>query len=180
MRLIRTRADARWLPARFNLGIFRLVAFVIARRAQRKDQPGLVLGIDRHQSAFENNSLSICLVASFSLYAYGAMRIVGTPAWAAVLVALPAAILALHVIVVGTGLLFVATLSTQNHIRILTALLMAVTILLSAWIATTAHWTRYVGRLAIAGVLLNALAAVVMRLLTPQVEALERAYESEP
>ena len=179
MRLIRNRADARWLPKRFNLGIFRLIAFVMARKARREDHPGMVLAIDRHQSTFENYLLSIWFVVSFSLYAFGLMRIAGTPPWVAVLLALPAAIVVLQVIVVGTGFLSVATLRGQNHIRLVTAVLMSATILLSAWIATTAHWTRHVGRLAIAGVIVNTVAAVIMRLLTPQVDALERAYENE-
>ena len=179
MKLIRNRADARWLPARFNLGIFRLVAFVMARNARREDRPGIVLGIDRHQSTFENYLLSIWFVVSFSLYAFGLMRIAGTPPWVAMLLALPAAIVVLQVIVVGTGALSVAALPDQNHIRLVTAVLMSATILLSAWMATTAHWTRHVGRFALAGLVVNTIAAVIMRLLTPQVEALERAYENE-
>lgn len=60
MTIIRDRADARWLPSRFNFAVFRLFAYLRLRAARPEPHPGLMLSKDRHQSAAEN--YIVCIV----------------------------------------------------------------------------------------------------------------------
>lgn len=176
MKLIRNRAEARWLPGRFNLAMFRLLAFFLCRTAEREMRPGLVLAIDRHQSAVENYTVALWLVVSSSIYAFALLRRV-LVTWAAVVLALPVALLVIQAL---TQLVLMAPRRwNRSHLRLNTFILMTVMIVLSMTIATTAHWSSVVGWVGVVLAALNALAAVVVRFLQPRLDALERSFENE-
>jgi hypothetical protein len=156
VKLIRNRADARWLPGRFNLAMFRLLAFFVCRTAKREVRPGLVLAVDRHQSALENYTVALWLVVSSSIYAFALLRRV-TVAWAAAVLALPVALLVIQAL---TQLVLMAPQRwSRSHLRLNTFILMTVMIALSIIIAATAHWSKVVGWAGIVLAALNAVAA---------------------
>lgn len=176
MKLIRNRAEARWFPGRFNLAMFRLLAFVLCRSSRRQTQPGLVLAVDRHQSALESYAVALWIMLSSSIYAFALLRRVVT-AWAAALLAVPAA---LFVIQALTQLVLVAPRRwDRSHHRLNSFILMSAMVLVSGYIAMTAHWSSVVGWTGIALAVANTIAALALWFLRPQVTALERSFESE-
>lgn len=176
MKLIRNRADARWLPARFNFALSRLIAFAICRTRQPRPQPGLVLAIDRNQSAVENYVVAAWFYVSSVMYLFAALQL-GMPRWAAAAIAIPATA---FLILLFTFLSAIGTRAwrEQNHIRMNHVVLMVVMTLISAFAVTTAHWTRFVGGAALVLLAVNAIAAVIVRLLQPRFAALERSFEA--
>ena len=61
MRVVRNRRDARWLPSRFHFALFRFFAYLRLRTARPEPAPGLVMAVERHQSASENYLVAICV-----------------------------------------------------------------------------------------------------------------------
>ncbi|HVS32787.1 MAG TPA: hypothetical protein VMS98_15190 [Thermoanaerobaculia bacterium] len=173
MRAVRGRADTRWAPSRFNFAIFRLAALVVASRAVVEHRRGEVLVIDRNQNAAESYAVSIWVVAS--LTAYAASLLAAPLGWiAAAIVALPAVLVLCQAAIVAGGL-FVLPAIRHDHTRLNSVLLMTSLVAVSAWIASTTLWSRYVGMLFIAIVALNAIAAVPARLLRARMAAADRA-----
>src|SRR5687768_12212735 len=90
MRTVRDRPDARWLPSRFRYAISRLIAFALIRRSRPREAWGLVLVVDRDQSATEYYVISIWLLLTVSCYV-GAVLSPVTNSVVAAIVAIPIA-----------------------------------------------------------------------------------------
>ncbi len=159
MRIVRDRADARWLPSRFNFALFRLFAYLRLRASRPQPQPGLMLAVERHQSAAENNIVCIVMivvVASFFDSLWG----------------IPAAILILQAAIVSAAFVMrIFTSGDTTHGG--GTIIMGVTIALAVWFART----DLVPRVFLGLVALNAVAAILMFALRGKVAALEGTIE---
>ena len=161
MRIVRDRADARWLPSRFHFALFRLFAYTRLRSSRPQPQPGLMLAIDRYQSAAENHIMSIVMtvvVASFF----------GSP-WG-----IPAAIIALQLaIVLARPIMRTFRSADADTTRGGGAIIMTATIALAVWFART----MLVPRVFLALVILNGVAAAILFGLRRQIAAAGRTFE---
>jgi hypothetical protein len=115
----------------------------------------------------------VWIVASLSAYTQSVMaRSIG---WtAATVVSIPLVLALLQVIVVAGGLI-VLPAPGSDHTRLNGAALITGFTALSVWIASTTLWSRYVAMLFLLVVVVNAVAAVVIRVLGKQVDAADRA-----
>lgn len=174
--MIRNRADARWLPARFNFALPRLIAFAICRTRRPRPKPGLVLAIDRNQSAVENYVVAVWFYLSSVAYLFAALRL-AMPRSAAAAIAIPAAA---FLILLFTFLSAIGTHAwrEQNHIRMNAVVLMVTMVVISAFAVSTAHWTRFVGVVALTLFAANAIAAIIVWLLQSRFAALEQSFEA--
>ena len=77
MRVVRGRADARWLPSRHNFALFRLAAFLRLRRARPEPCDGSCV-IDRHQSAMETWLVMSWVTLTFACYLAATLFATGT------------------------------------------------------------------------------------------------------
>src|SRR5688500_10333131 len=73
LKIVRDRLDARWLPSRFRFAIFRLIAYVVFRLTRQKEERGIVVVIDRDQSAIENYSVAAVVMLVVTSFAYAAL-----------------------------------------------------------------------------------------------------------
>jgi len=172
VKAVRDREDARWLPSRHHFALFRLLAFLRLRFARPRPRPGLVLVIDRDQSAFENQAVASWIVLTLAGYlAAGPLA-----RWPLAL-AIPAALLLagaiVQVMVVGGGLL---VFLFPDRIRANSMLFMTTMLLLAAYYATRATWARFVAWQFLALVALNAIAAAIVFLLRRPIARLEAAF----
>lgn len=180
MNIVRDRADTRWAPARYNLAIFRLAVLAIGSRLTPVPEPGIVLAIDRNQNRVETYVMSIWVVTSLSAYAASVLALLIGPAGAAI-VAVPLAITFCQVAIVLSGLVLVPLArlvvrsDSADNTELNSALLMGSFALLSLWIASTKLWSRYVGMLFIALLVVNALAAIAVRLMSRKIAEANRA-----
>ncbi|HEX6177849.1 MAG TPA: hypothetical protein VF057_05785 [Thermoanaerobaculia bacterium] len=163
MKLVRDRADAYWLPQRFRFALFRLLAYAMFRSMGRQDKSGIVLGIDRDQSAIEHYSVAIWVTVVSTLFAYGAL--------AKVLIRPAAALLAP---IVSTVLLQAMVVSPVvlprpsrwiNRVDFISFLTLFAVISGAIYFATQTGWLRYVAWSVFALVAFNAVAAVILALM---------------
>lgn len=96
MRIIRGRADARWLPSRYSLAMFRLYAFFRASTAPAEEHPEIVLSVETHQAAAE---AFLTAAAGFVMsYVYIADVLTEVlPVLVAILLALPVTSIAIQI-----------------------------------------------------------------------------------
>lgn len=172
MNAVRDREDARWLPSRHHFALFRLLAFIRLRVARPQPRAGLVLIIDRDQSALENHAVASWIVLTLAGYlAAGALASWPLP------VAIPAALLfagaIVQVMVVGGGLL---VFLFPNRIRANSILFMTIMLILAAYYARQDSWSRFVAWQFLAFVALNAIAAPIVYLLRGPIARLEAAF----
>lgn len=170
MRVIRDRADARWLPSRHHFALFRLFAFLRMRSAKPEPRPGLVLVVDSDQTAVEHHGISLWIVLTVTCYV--AATLFAT--WPVAL-ALPAAFVvaagAIEVPVVLGGLVLP---SRANSVHVMVVLLAA-----AAYFATQQTWARFAAWQFLALVALNAVAAMIVFLLREPIARMERGVVSE-
>jgi hypothetical protein len=159
MRLVRDRAEARWLPSRHRYALVRLIAFAMLRGARPEPRRGLILAVDRDQSAAENMAIGVWAVLTTAFYFAAPMH----GAWK--LFAVPLALIAVQVPIYLMGAvvlpLFGRPFYAYNH-RHNSAFLWVLLMLASSYFATTGGWTRFVAYFFFGVVALNALAAIVM------------------
>lgn len=159
MRIVRDRAEARWLPSRHRYALARLIAFVMLRGSRPERRPGLILAIDRDQSALENVAISAWIILTTTCYLAAPLR----GAWK--LFALPLAFVALQLPLYLMGAVLLPLLGrplyAYNH-RINSMFLWVLLILASSYFATTPGIARYVAYLFFAVLGLNACAALVL------------------
>lgn len=74
MKLVRNRADARWLPSRYRYALFRLMAWAIFRAVGPKPRRGIVMAVDRDQSALESYSMAVWLTLTSSCLAFAMLN----------------------------------------------------------------------------------------------------------
>ncbi|HEV7921148.1 MAG TPA: hypothetical protein VGR02_10210 [Thermoanaerobaculia bacterium] len=166
MHIVRDRAEARWLPARHRYALARLAAFLILRTARHEQRPGLILAVDRDQSATENIAISAWIALTTTFYFAAPLH----GAWK--VLALPLAIMALQVPIYVMGAVLLPLLGRSlyayNH-RINSALLWVLLIIASSYFATTDGMARYVAYFFFAVVALNAGAAAALLLMRGKV-----------
>ena len=175
--MIRNRADARWLPTRFNFALARLIAFVICKSSKPRPEAGLVISIDRHQSALENYLVALWFYSSTVAYLYVTLQ-TAVPPWAALPLALFITPMALQLSTHLFSSFGTSAWISVSHMRLNNVILMSVMSAASLYALTTGHWTRHVGMAALGLLTLNGLSAVIMRLLAPSLAALEASFEA--
>ncbi len=175
MRIVRDRRDARWLPSRFHFALFRLYAYVRLRAAKPEPAPGLILSIDRDQSAAENFLTTICIVFVAGCdFAAWFERSMSTPlAYAAGILA---AVLAIQALVTGGGALITVVVRTgvRTAANLISVLLMVLMITAGAAVAASDSSARYIAGGFLVLVAMNAAAAVATFLLRNRIAEQER------
>ena len=169
MHVVRDRGEARWLPSRHRYALARLIAFLRLRGARSEPHPGLVLAVDRDQSAAENMTLGFAVWIIWTCYAV----VILPGAWK--VTAPIVAHLGLQLVLVGTILLlhlFGRDLWAFHH-RINSVLMFVLLLLASSYFAATQLWVRFVAWIVLAAFVLNAVAAAVLFLLRRSVRELE-------
>lgn len=165
MKTVKDRADARWLPSRFRYAIFRLLAYRMIRRRKPQATPGLVLVIDRDQSALEYYTITVWLMATVSCY-IGAVLSRFTNVTIAALVAVPLASFVLTIPVYVTGLVMplarAAGIRQEQSLRVGSTVVFFLLTICAAYFALEQSWVRYVALSFFAILLVNGIAAVVV------------------
>lgn len=171
MKVVRDRADARWLPSRHHFALVRLFAFLRMHSAKPEPQPGLMLVVDRDQTAGEHHGISLWIVLTVTCYL--AVTLFAT--WPVAL-ALPVAFFVAAVVVQVPVVLGGLVLPSRAN----SVLLMALLIAAAAYFATQRTWVRFAAWQFLALVALNAVAALIVFLLREPIARLERSLLSEP
>jgi hypothetical protein len=176
MRIVRGRADARWLPSRHNFALFRLAAYLKLRTA-RPERRDIIMVIDRHQSAFENYVVAAwtfftvtCIIAA-TLF-----RTLALPM--ALAAAVPTALVIIEIPIYVTGA--VLTAWKGNHLQAQSIAFMLMLTATAAWLATKTSWVRFVAWQFLGLVALNAIAAAAVFLLRGSIARLENAVGGAP
>lgn len=170
MKVVRGRADARWLPSRFHYAVFRLYAFVRMKLA-RAEAADVALVIDRDQNPIESTALAAWTTATIACYA--AATLFGSwPLPLALLAGVPVAITCLELPIVIVGLML---RRRQNNIPLQSFILMTLLIGAAAYFARTHTWARFAAWQFLGAVALNAVAALIMFLLQNHVAEMENA-----
>jgi hypothetical protein len=183
MRVVRDRADARWLPSRARFAISRLIALLVMSQTPAREHKGLVLVIDRDQNAIENHVLGAGAAIAGSAFIAGALTNRAGVVLAIVL-AVPLALIAYSALVVMLGLI-VEPLVVKSGAPISLARringLIQMGLLLGAAVhfATRPAWVRPVAVAFLTVVALNVIASVVMIFMRSRVAALDRRFEVE-
>ncbi len=181
MTIVRDRGDARWLPSRFHFALFRLYAYMRLRAAKPEPVPGLILSINRHQSASENFLATICIVFVAGSYfaAWFETSMVTLLAYAAGLLA---AIIAIQALIVFSGLIFAAVPKAGGMgvaARLVAVTIMAAMIAGGGAVASGDSSARYVAGGFLLLVAMNAVAALLNFLLREKIGELERRFGVE-
>ena len=176
MKIVRGRADARLMPARYNLALFRLGAYLRLRNAKPEFRDGVFV-LDRHQNNLETWTFACWVILTSACY-LAALRFDSWPPALAIPVAALLVFLALQVLVVASGLVFpplwraITRLETPaaavNSFALLSMLIAA-----SAYCAAQPSWVRFVAWHFFALCALNAIAAAIVFLLRGAIERRE-------
>ena len=170
MKIVRGRADARWLPSRFNFALFRLFAYV--RMRATKPQPRDVsLIIDRNQNNLESYSLAAWTTLTVTCYA-AATLFESWPLPLALLAGVPVAITCLEAPIVAVGLIL---RRRENNIGLNSVVLMSLLMAAALYFARTQSWARFAAWQFLGAVALNALAAPLVFLLRDNIAEMENA-----
>ncbi|HEY8712052.1 MAG TPA: hypothetical protein VIM68_04220 [Thermoanaerobaculia bacterium] len=185
MTVIRDRADARWLPSRFDFALFRLFAYFRLRTMRPEPKQGIALSVERHQSAIENYLIPLCVlvvIAAFMASLIASML----PLEAAFLIALPATAVLITAQMVLTGLAITPLvrklpgMTGASRITVNAAVLSAMAITAAALLAASATPLRHIGTAYLMLLAANALASVVVFLMRRRIADLERRCGVEP
>ena len=166
-RIVRDRADARWLPSRFNFAIFKLFAFARLRSARPEPQPGLALSIERNQSASENFIVAAIVFVVLAAFITSLLA-TSLPFGTACAVAIPTTAVYINVQVVFIGAVILPFLRklvrTRPEIAIAvnSAITGALILAAAALLAVSPSPLRHVGTAFLIAVGANALAAVIV------------------
>jgi hypothetical protein len=177
MRIIRGRADARWLPSRHNFALFRLAAYLRCRTA-RAEPAEVILVIDRNQSAFETYAVSAWIF--LTLTGYLAATLFGSwPVVAGIATALPVAVAVSHApfFILAP---FLAPLDGAKTLRVQSAAILLLHVAAAVWFGTRASWVRFVAWQFLGFAALNAIAAAIIFLLRHRIAQLEDAFGGSP
>ena len=183
MRLVRGRADARWFPSRHNFALFRLIAYLILRRAQPQPSDGILI-IDRHQSATETWMATSWVTLTFACY-LAATLFAGWDIALALIVSLPLAFVLLQVPALLSALTIAPlfrsmTQGRASGIRVNGVVVMLLMSAASAHFARQSTWVRFVAWQFLALLALNAIAAVIAFLLRDSIARIEGGVVSAP
>jgi hypothetical protein len=181
LKIVRDRRDARWLPSRFHFALFRLYAYARLRAAKAEPVRGLILAVDREQSASENFLVAASVVLAATAYFAALFEESMSPA-AAYLAGFPAAILTIQAVIAVGGLVVTIVLraGVQAAAKVISAFLMLVMVVAGVIVATGDSSARYIAVGFLALVALNAIAAVLVFLLRNRIAGEERRHGVEP
>lgn len=178
MTLVRGRADARWLPSRYNFAIFRLAAYLRLRRA-RAETAQVSYFIDRHQSATENWLVGIWVTLTIACYiaasVFAEWPLIASLPLSIVL----SAVVGIELPVVISGAIVVPVwkaltrLKGENQIRFNSIVVMMTFVLAAVHFAAADSWARYAAWQFLAIVIANAVASVIVFLLRAPIARLE-------
>lgn len=179
MRAVRDRAEARWLPSRFRYAIFRILAYVVLRKSRPKRKCGLVLVIDRDQSAWEYYLIAIWMLATVTCYTAAVLAPFTNRAIAAT-AALPVASIAIKFpLYIGgvTALALKAIGIGKDDVRRVNSIFTyAVLIIAASYFVTVESWVHYVAISFLLIVAANGAAALILWLLRSRIAELEASY----
>ena len=172
MRVVRDRVDAHWLPSRHHFALFRLGAFIGLRASSPRTREGVMLMIERGQTAIEQYAVASWTTLTITCY-FAAQFFSTWPLLAALAVSLPLAMIAMHIPMITVGALIVRG---RNNIRLNSVVLMTLIIAASIHYADVDSWVRFVAWQFLAVVVLNAFCAVVVFLLRGPIARAEAAF----
>ncbi len=170
MKIVRGRADARWLPSRFNYALFRLYAFLRMKTA-KPEVADISLVIDRNQNPIESAVLSAWTTATLACYAAETLF----DAWPlplALLAGIPVAITALEIPIVAVG---VALRHRGYNIPLNSFVLMSLMTVAALSFARAQSWIRFAAWQFLGAIALNAVAAVIVYSLRGAIAEMEDA-----
>ncbi len=170
MKVVRGRADARWLPSRYSFALFRLYGFLKMRRA-RPQTADVALMIDRNQSATESFTVGAWILLTLAAYVAATLARWWTLPGALV-AAIPIALLLINASIVVIGVLLI---HRGNNLRLNSIVLMALMTCAAAHFARAQSWVRFFAWQFLAVLALNALAAVCVLLLRDAMDEAESA-----
>lgn len=172
MKIVRGRADARWLPSRHRFALFRLYAVLRLRTAAPEPCEGLVMIVDRDQTAVEHHAVSLWIALTVTCYLAATLF----SRWPVPL-ALPVAFL-LSPVAIHVPLLSIAALTLGNR-RVNSFMLMFAFVALAIYFARHASWARFAAWQFLIVVALNAIAAAIVFASRGAIARLERGVSSE-
>jgi hypothetical protein len=164
MNTVTDKPEARWLPSRHRFALSRLIAYAKLRgaRAIANNTEHLILPIDRDQTAVEMNGVAVWVFFTTICYIAAALPLI-LPA--AIVVAIPLAAIVLQFPIVVIGPIVRMLIGDGDHIKIISAITMALLVIASAYFATSSWWPRYVAWLFFAVLIANGVAAILVWLL---------------
>jgi O-antigen/teichoic acid export membrane protein len=183
--VVRNRADGRWLPSRFDFALFRLFAYFRLKTIEPEETPGLVLSIERHQSAIENYMISFCVAVVLAAFLASILDVT-LPLVAACLLALPATavLVALQIVMMGSVITplvrKVTGMSGAACIAMNSILTSAIAIAAAILLAVSSSPLRHIGTAYLLLLAANAVASVLVFLMRRPIADLERKYGVEP
>lgn len=172
MNMVRGRAEARWLPSRHHFAMFRLYAYLRLRGARPEPREGLVLIVDRDQTAFEHHGASLWIVLTLSCYVASTLF----PNWPVAAAIVPSVLIAAAAIEVPFCLSGVVL---RRGARVNGAVVMLLLVAASAHFARAATWVRFAAWQFLGVLAVNAVAAIIVFLLREPIARLERGVLSE-
>ena len=172
MNVVVDRPEAVWLPSRHRFALARLIAYVRLRCARpTANRPEhLILPIDRDQTAAEMNGIAIWVFVTTACYVAAALPL-ALPM--AVIVAIPFAVIAIHLPIVVGGPILRLLIGDGDHVKIVSVITMALLLIASSYVAASPTWARFVAWLFFAIVIANSVAAAVLWLLRNAIRAAE-------
>jgi hypothetical protein len=174
VKIVRGRADARWLPSRFNFAIFRLFAFFRMKTATPEPRD-VALVIDRNQNNVESFTLAAWVTLTVTCYVAGTL-FASWPLPLALLAGIPVAITCLEIPIVTVGLIVRHTKSNigLNSVVLMSLLLAAALYFVRAQ-SFASSWVRFVAWQFLGAVALNVIAAAIVFLLRGAIAEMENA-----
>jgi hypothetical protein len=182
--VVRDRADARWLPSRFDFALFRLFAYFRLKTIGPEEAPGLVLSIERHQSAIENYLISFCVCLVMAAF-IASIVAANLPLGPACLIALPMTGILISAQIVFMGAVITPLLRKVTGmggaacIAMNSILMSAIAITAAILLAIGSSPLRHIGTAYLLLLAANAIASVVVFLMQRQFDDLERRYGVE-
>lgn len=168
MKIVRGRADARWMPSRYTFALSRIFAFVKMRNA-KAEMADVAYVADRHQSAAENFTVGAWIILTLSAYVAATLAR-WWPLPIALLAALPIALFLIHLSVIAVGIILIRR---ENNLRVSSVVLMAWMTAATAYFARSQSWVRFIAWQFLAVLALNAIAAVVVLLMRDPIADVE-------
>lgn len=184
MRMVRGRAEARWLPSRHRFGLFRLWAYARLRSATPEPKPGLLLMIDPDQSAVESHTTSTWITLTTACY-IAAELAKRWPLPLAIAAAIPLACISLILplfigAVIVPAIEAIARRRLAWHAAINSTAFVAIHLAIALLLADQRTWVRFVAWQFLAVFGLNAIAAAIVFFLRGRITSLEASYGVTP
>jgi hypothetical protein len=182
--VVRGRAEARWLPSRFNFALFRIYALIRLRTAEREARP-MMLVIDRHQSAAEAYLVATWLLATVSCFFAAPLAGRLSPLVAAA-IAIPLGSAALQALLCSVGYFVTPAVRRLTRmperwtLRVDSAIVMLGIFASALYFASQPSWVRIAAWQFLALFALNAIAAIALLPFRSFLRRLEVELGGEP